>query len=155
MDWIKIADEQVRHIWVCQTGKCLKQGIALPVDPSSYANSGIPLCTECDTYLAYSQTEILTAECELIEALRRDGSYARVSNGSRWLIWDDIGTQWIVYSREPYQKRNRTIAETRVLSEAVDALMGDCEDKPKVKKSRKGGDVGTRSRRLFTSGLTE
>lgn len=57
--WQKIADEQVRHLWSCDTKGCSKLGEQISVDPSAYANAGTPICSECSNDLAYHGTEIL------------------------------------------------------------------------------------------------
>ena len=57
--WQKIGDEQVRHLWSCDTKSCVKHGQQITVDPSFYSNSGTPICEECGNDLRYHGTEIL------------------------------------------------------------------------------------------------
>ena len=58
--WTKIADNRVRHIWVCD--KC---GSRAEIDPSFYAEAGIPICgsegeaSDCEgDDMSYSHTEV-------------------------------------------------------------------------------------------------
>lgn len=56
--WVKIADDKLRHVWVCDEGKC-----KAVVAPSWYTNNGTPQCTneDCPDFerdMSYSHTEI-------------------------------------------------------------------------------------------------
>lgn len=65
----------------------------------------------------------------LIDLLKNTGCI--VSNGTRWLYWDILGSngEWRVNSREPYQKRNRCLYAGADLAEAIKALtQGDNDD---------------------------
>ena len=53
--WVKIDDSKVRHVWVCEEGKC-KPSV---VGPDFYQNNGEPVC-ECDSDMIYDHTEILS-----------------------------------------------------------------------------------------------
>ena len=57
--WQKIPDNQVRQLWRCGTKHCGKHGEQITVDPSFYANSGLPICSECGNDLSYHGTEVL------------------------------------------------------------------------------------------------
>jgi len=46
----------------------------------------------------------------------------RVSDSSRWLYWDKGSDEWVVLSREPYQKVNRTLYKGNDLGEALETL---------------------------------
>ena len=63
--WQKIPDNNVRQLWRCGTKHCGKHGEQITVDPSFYANSGLPICSECGNDLSYHGTEIL-GDCKNI-----------------------------------------------------------------------------------------
>lgn len=58
--WQKISDNAVRQRWSCGTKHCGKHGEQITVAPSFYANSGLPICSECGNDLSYHGTEILS-----------------------------------------------------------------------------------------------
>ena len=58
-NWQKIPDAQVRQVWSCGAKHCGKHGEQITVDPSFFANSGLPICSECGNDLNYHGTEIL------------------------------------------------------------------------------------------------
>ena len=65
--WVKIADADVRHIWV-KDGRCVadgckgKKSVSLP--PTFYQDSGTPLCSSCDLDLEYSHTEVKASDAD-------------------------------------------------------------------------------------------
>ena len=58
----------------------------------------------------------------IVDALKTSHNL-RLSTGTRWLVWDNTYEQWVVYGREPYQKRTRTHIITPIEDEAVDVLL--------------------------------
>ncbi len=46
----------------------------------------------------------------------------RMSNSTKWLYWDEGSDEWVVLSRGPYQKVNRTLYRGNDLGEALEAL---------------------------------
>ena len=57
MSWKTIADDKVRHVWVCNDPECENNGKEIPIDPTFYKDSGNPMC-ECDIEMDYVRTEI-------------------------------------------------------------------------------------------------
>lgn len=58
--WKFIPDDEVRHVWWCDTDGCEGEAVEVRVDPSSYAEVGEPVCEHCDDDLCYQYTEIKT-----------------------------------------------------------------------------------------------
>ncbi len=52
--WAKVADENVRHIWVCTDCKAKTKAI---ITPNWYENNGTPVCSCCDRDMTYSHTD--------------------------------------------------------------------------------------------------
>lgn len=52
-NWTPIADNKVRHVWTNE------DGVEITVDPTFYAESGIPIDEETGDDLTYVRTEIL------------------------------------------------------------------------------------------------
>jgi len=61
----------------------------------------------------------------IAEALQQEGSDIRVTNGSRWLVWDDADSCWKVYCQAAYQKRARVLIVTSCEDDAVAVLTED------------------------------
>ena len=60
---------------------------------------------------------------KIVEALKKRGTYLRVSNINRWLVFnDDI---FIVYEHKRYAKKTTIIIETSDEDKAVEALMNE------------------------------
>ena len=51
--WKTIPDEKVRHVWVCENGKCED----VYIEPTFYQDNGTPMC-ECDEDMIYDRTEV-------------------------------------------------------------------------------------------------
>ena len=60
---------------------------------------------------------------DIIEALKTQFS-VRLSNGHRWLVWNDNGF-WSVYERKPYARKTTTLIETTDEAQAVEILIED------------------------------
>ncbi len=55
-----------------------------------------------------------------IEAFLKDkDSTARLTVGTRWMFWDEVGKQWLVLSRTYGQKSNRCQYSGSDISEAL------------------------------------
>lgn len=50
-------------------------------------------------------------------------TFARVTCGDRWLIYDQEAETWIVYERKYMAKKTKTIIETPIQDEAVEELL--------------------------------
>lgn len=57
----------------------------------------------------------------IIDALKNKDNSLRLSNGSKWLIWDN-SVGWQVMSREYNQKKTRILIETFSEEDAVEML---------------------------------
>lgn len=51
MKWRKVSDDHICHKWKCTGCK-----IEAEVDPSYYAESGIPFCISCEEDMEYQHT---------------------------------------------------------------------------------------------------
>lgn len=60
-----------------------------------------------------------------IEELLKREYGARVTNGHRWLVWQNDA--WVVYERLAYQKKSRFVIVTDDFKEAVGKLRSDDE----------------------------
>lgn len=61
----------------------------------------------------------------IADLLKSDVINARVSCGSRWLVWDSDAWCWIVYERRYGARKTRILVETRNEAEAVRVLAED------------------------------
>lgn len=59
-EWKKIADENVQHIWTCDSVDCPKYHEPVSVFPTFYAEAGEPVCGNCGQDMSYCHTEIKT-----------------------------------------------------------------------------------------------
>ena len=61
----------------------------------------------------------------IIEALKNKDNNLRVSNGTKWLVWndDEDEPQWVVYSRPHGTRKTRVEMATKYEAEAVNALV--------------------------------
>ena len=57
----------------------------------------------------------------IIDALKAEFTYARVTNGDKWLVWD--GSEWVVYQKKAYQRGTATLYRGDSESDAVEALL--------------------------------
>lgn len=65
----------------------------------------------------------------ITEAMKDDRyTDLRISNRSRWMVWDEDRSAWIVYSREYAQKYTRTLSITKDEEEAIASLLYWDED---------------------------
>jgi hypothetical protein len=53
--WTIVDDEKTRQSWECPD--C---GVEVFVYPTEYEDNGIPFCAECDCYMVYNHTEMLS-----------------------------------------------------------------------------------------------
>jgi len=47
----------------------------------------------------------------------------RLVNGKRWMVWDN--EEWVVYSRQHGEKKNRVMVRTQIQDEAIEVLLQD------------------------------
>ena len=60
-EWIKVEDENVRHIWVCRghfVPDCEKKGVEVPISPNFNSEAGNPFCFYCECEMDYVRTEV-------------------------------------------------------------------------------------------------
>ena len=55
-NWIAIDDTRIRHVWRCAS--CEDE---VNITPWYYQDNGTPVCSDCDTDMAYLSTEINNA----------------------------------------------------------------------------------------------
>lgn len=55
MNWKKLEDHQVNHVWHCP--EC---GEVADIAPGWYQDNGTPTCVECDQDMLYEFTEVKT-----------------------------------------------------------------------------------------------
>jgi hypothetical protein len=48
--------------------------------------------------------------------------YAQLTNGNKWLVWDDENNEWIVYERRYRQKTNTVHYNGQNLNKAIEIL---------------------------------
>ena len=58
--WVEIADEDVRHVWVCNVEDCPARvdPPEVMVNPDFFKDGGTPVCQYCDTDMDYLRTEV-------------------------------------------------------------------------------------------------
>jgi len=59
-------------------------------------------------------------DADLVYFLKKTN--ARISVTPKWLYWDEGSDEWVVLSREPYQKINRALYRGNDLGEALETL---------------------------------
>jgi hypothetical protein len=60
MNWVKIADQNVRMIWACTDEDCeCNKEVETIIEPDWYQQNGTPIC-ECGQDMDYLNTEIDT-----------------------------------------------------------------------------------------------
>ena len=64
---------------------------------------------------------------DIIQALKSDGRYVRVTLLSSWLFWNEINGTWVVVRSRGNGRRPETIIETPYQDAAVAALLGETE----------------------------
>ena len=47
----------------------------------------------------------------------------RLEASSRWLVFDQVAEEWVVYERKPYSKRTKEIIRTNSQNEAIVVLL--------------------------------
>jgi len=60
----------------------------------------------------------------IVELLQNPNISVRVSVLPRWLVWDVLDG-WVVYEKKPYEKKIKTIIQTRSETEAVKYLVNE------------------------------
>lgn len=60
---------------------------------------------------------------DVIKALKDKDKNLRVSNGEKWLVWDETKPAWVVYSRPRRARKTRVEMTTIYEIEAVNALV--------------------------------
>jgi len=61
----------------------------------------------------------------ITEALKIEDKSIRVTCGFKWLVWNEELERWVVYGREPYQKKTRMLIVTEIENLAVEKLLED------------------------------
>ena len=63
---------------------------------------------------------------KIVDLLKTDDlSFSlRLTVGSRWLVWDEVGKFWVVYERKPFTKTTVKLIETTDEEHAVAVLVG-------------------------------
>ena len=65
----------------------------------------------------------MSDDLELIGELLMDDNYnVRLSLGTHWMVYANSTTGWVVYVREPYQKKTRILYEGSDLKLALSYL---------------------------------
>ncbi len=60
---------------------------------------------------------------KIIEALKNPDETIRLDNGEKWMVWDDVSEEWVVYQHKPYAKTAKIVAHTPNEDEAVAILL--------------------------------
>ncbi len=60
---------------------------------------------------------------KIVEALKDEDAYLRLSNNRRWLIWNSTESEWVVYEHKPYAKQSTVVCQGADEEAAADALL--------------------------------
>ena len=57
----------------------------------------------------------------IISALMKEN--VRLTCGKRWLAFDEINEEWVVYTRKPYARESTLLIATKIQDEAIKVLL--------------------------------
>lgn len=58
----------------------------------------------------------------IIEALKKDESL-RITNGDKWLVFDQHNQEWVVCERKPRKRHSATVERTHSEERAINVLL--------------------------------
>lgn len=61
----------------------------------------------------------------IVEALKKEDKNLRISNGNKWMVWDSLFKEWVVYKHEYGKKKSVCLISTSVEEIAVQKLLED------------------------------